>query len=366
MPYTLSRRDFLKTTTAAGAAMIGGSLAGTSYAAAAGEVNWLAWGGHVESQGIDSFYRESGIRVNHIGMSGNAETFAKLKLSGASQYDLVEADGLWPRRYLEDGLIEPIDIDSIPNAAKNLYSQFKDNPALKSSDGKLLMLPWGWNPTILIYNKNRIAEAPTSYEALLDPKYKGKVAMSDQHEMLWPVAAAILGYDNPFAMNKAQLDKAKDVLIRIKRNAPTITKGWNEQMRLFIEETIWIGLSTPGRALTITEAGGPEMGWQAPKEGYYGWIDGDMLMKGAANKEAALKWLNHIHSPEYVATNFKRLQRGCANKAGVEALIAEGKEKMVQANLMDQPEIALNMRLVEAPQNPDEYAAAWNEVLAAT
>jgi hypothetical protein len=39
---------------------------------------------------------------------------------------------------------------------------------------------------------------------------------------------------------------------------------------------------------------------------------------------------------------------------------------MVQANLMDQPEIALNMRLVEAPQNPDEYAAAWNEVLAAT
>ena len=38
---------------------------------------------------------------------------------------------------------------------------------------------------------------------------------------------------------------------------------------------------------------------------------------------------------------------------------------MVKANLMDQPELAMNMRLIEAPTNQDEYAAAWNEVLAA-
>jgi hypothetical protein len=38
---------------------------------------------------------------------------------------------------------------------------------------------------------------------------------------------------------------------------------------------------------------------------------------------------------------------------------------MVKANLMDQPEVALKMRLIEAPPNQDEYAAAWNEVLAA-
>jgi hypothetical protein len=40
--------------------------------------------------------------------------------------------------------------------------------------------------------------------------------------------------------------------------------------------------------------------------------------------------------------------------------------EMVRANLMDQPEAALKMRLVEAPVNQDEYAAAWNEVLAAS
>lgn len=101
----------------------------------------------------------------------------------------------------------------------------------------------------------------------------------------------LLGFEDPFAMNKEQLNRAKDVLIRIKRNAPTITKGWNEQLRLYIEETVWIGMSSPGRALTVHASGGPEMGSSPPKEGYYGWIDGDMPVKGSHNRESALSFI---------------------------------------------------------------------------
>ena len=333
-------------------------------AAAAGQVNWLAWGGHVEPQGIKTFFDASGIRVNHIGMSGNAETFAKLKLSGTGQYDLFEADGLWPQRYYQEGMIEAIDLDSIPNVKANVYPEFKKIPGLMA-DGKMLMVPWGWNPTVLVYNKSKVGTPPASYEALLDPKYKGHVSFSDQHEFMWPVAALLLGCENPFGMNKAQLAKAAEILIKVKRNAPNISKGWNEQLRLYVEETVWLGLSSPGRALTIQSSGGPQMGWSAPKEGYYGWIDGDMIVKGSPNRDSALAWLNHIHSPDYVATNFKRLQRGCANRAGVELLAKEGMGDLIKANLMDDPKVAFNMKLIEAPPNQDEYAAAWNEVLAA-
>ena len=358
------RRAFLKQAvlTSAGAAALGGW---PGRAAAAGTVNWLAWGGHVEPAGIKTFFDSTGIRVNHIGMSGNAETFAKMKLSGTAQYDVFEADGLWPLRYMQEGMIEPVDLDSIPNVAKYLHPEFKKIAALQVAGGKSLIVPWGWNPTVLIYNKSKVGSPPTSYEALLDPKYKGRVSFSDQHEFMWPVAAMLLGYPEPFKMNKAQLEKARDVLIRIKRNAPTISKGWNEQMRLFVEETVWIGLSSPGRAMTIQAAGGPQMGTSNPKEGYYGWIDGDMLVKGSPNRADALAWINHIHSPEYVAMNFKRLQRGAANRGGVELLKQQGMGDLVTANMMDQPEVALKMRLIEAPANQDEYAAAWNEVLAA-
>lgn len=356
-----TRRDLIRGAGVLGAA----SLALPNPARAAGTVNWLAWGGHVEPQGIKAFFDKTGIRVNHIGMSGNAETFAKLKLSGTAQYDIFEADGLWPVRYHEEGMIEPIDLEALPNVAANLHPEFKKIPALQVAGGKMLMVPWGWNPTLLVYNKSKVTTVPTSYEALLDPKYKGHVGFSDQHEFMWPVAAFLLGFPDAFAMNKEQLNRAKDVLIRIKRNAPTISKGWNEQLRLYVEETVWIGLSSPGRALTIQSSGGPAMGTQLPKEGYYGWIDGDMIVKGSPNRESALAWINHIHSAEYVATNFKRLQRGCANRAGVALMRQQGLGEMVEANLMDKPEVAFTMRLIEAPKNQDEYAAAWNEVLAA-
>ena len=91
------RRDFLRQAAVAGAGIGAAALgAWPSPAAAAGTVNWLAWGGHVEPQGLKAFFDSSGIRVNHISMSGNAETFAKLKLSGTAQYDLFEADD-WRR-----------------------------------------------------------------------------------------------------------------------------------------------------------------------------------------------------------------------------------------------------------------------------
>ncbi|MFT3820637.1 MAG: extracellular solute-binding protein [Rubrivivax sp.] len=316
------RRHFLRHSAALGAAALAASW--PRRAAAAGTVNWLAWGGHVEPQGIKSFFDATGIRVNHIGMSGNAETFAKLKLSGTGPYDLFEADGLWPLRYAQEGMIEPVDLDSIPNVAKNLHPEFKKIPALQAAGGKSLIVPWGWNPTVLIFNKNKVGTAPGSYEALLDPKYKGRIGFSDQHEFMWPVAAMLLGYADPFRMNKAQLDKAKDVLVRIKRNAPTISKGWNEQMRLYVEETVWIGLSSPGRALTIQGAGGPAMGWASPKEGYYGWIDGDMLVKGSPNRESALDLdqppaQRRVRGHQFQALAARRGQprrRGAAQAAG--------------------------------------------------
>ena len=107
------------------------------------------------------------------------------------------------------------------SGAETMYPEFKKIPALQVSGGAMLMVPWGWNPTVLVYNKNKIKTPPTSYEVLLDKQYKGHVGFSDQHEFLWPVAAYLLGYD-PFKMNKEQLSRAKDVLIQIKRNAPTI------------------------------------------------------------------------------------------------------------------------------------------------
>ena len=108
--------------------------------------------------------------------------FPRLKLSRACQYALSEADGSGPR-FHQEGMIEHFQLDSIPNVSKNMCPESPEaSPAHQVSGGAMLMVPWGWNPTVLVYNKNKIKTPPTSYEVLLDKQYKGHVGFSDQHE----------------------------------------------------------------------------------------------------------------------------------------------------------------------------------------
>ena len=281
-------------------------------------------------QGIKSFFDRTGIRVNHIGMSGNVETFAKLKLSGTASIRPVRGRRAVAPALLAGGNDRASRPGRHPQRRQEHLSGIQEDPRAEVAGGKLLIAPWGWIPTVLVYNKSKVPNAPTTWETLLDPKYKGRISFSDQHEYMWPVASLLLGYENPFSMNKQQLAKATDILIRIKRNAPSVCKGWNEQLRLFVEETVWIGMSSPGpRDDHPVHRWSPD-GLDRPKEGYYGWIDGDMLVKGSPNREAALDWINHIHSPDYVATNFKRLQRGAPMAPGWNCATQHGLGDMVR------------------------------------
>ena len=157
---------------------------------------------------MKAFFDASGIRVNHIGMSGNAETFAKLKLSGTAQYDLFEADGLWPVRYQQEGMIEPIELDSIPNVAQHMYPEFKKIPALQAGGGAMLIVPWGWNPTVLIYNKTRSRRRrrrTRSCSTRSTRATSGSATSTSSCGRSPPISSAT----DPFKMNKAQLARPR-------------------------------------------------------------------------------------------------------------------------------------------------------------
>jgi spermidine/putrescine-binding protein len=248
-------------------------------------------------KGLKAFFDTSGIRVNHIGMSGNAETFAKLKLSGTAQYDLFEADGLWPVRYQQEGMIEPIDLESIPNVAKNLHPEFKRIPGAAGGRGQDADRAVGLEPDgpDLQQEQGHVAAGIVRGPARPEVQGPGRLQRPARvHVAGRRVPARLPGTvqdeQGPARQGQGHPDQ-------IKRNAPTISKGWNEQLRLYVEETVWIGLSSPGRAMTDPGGERPTMGWERPKEGYFGWIDGDMLVKGSPNRDAALAWINHIHSP---------------------------------------------------------------------
>jgi spermidine/putrescine-binding protein len=114
----------------------------------------------------------------------------------------------------------------------------------------------------------------------------------------------------------------------------------------------------------VKDAGGPEIKTFVPKEGVVGWMDGEMIVKDAANREVAWNWLDKMETPEWIAKNFLEYGRPLFNKAAYDILVKEGHEERAKRYLMDRPEVVLEMTLKGPSPNMDLYINAFNEALA--
>ena len=104
----LSRRHLL-----AGAAATAG-LVGFSPAApfirnaeaAATTLRLLMWQPYVIKETVAEFETKTGARFSPTFFDGNSEAFNKMKVGGTKDFDIVQADGFWPRLYFRQGLTQ--------------------------------------------------------------------------------------------------------------------------------------------------------------------------------------------------------------------------------------------------------------------
>jgi spermidine/putrescine-binding protein len=98
-----------------------------------GPVNAFTWGGRIIPAEVADFQKETGVKLNFIGASGNSENLAKVKLGGGGQYDIVGVDALWVPKFYEEGVIEVFDMASWPQY-NDMFDQFKNMAIWKVGD----------------------------------------------------------------------------------------------------------------------------------------------------------------------------------------------------------------------------------------
>ena len=76
---------------------------------AGGEVNWLTWSDHYSNDQLAKVASSTKITGRPKLFSDNADAFLQIKQTGP-QFDMVSADALWVKKYMESGLIEPFDL----------------------------------------------------------------------------------------------------------------------------------------------------------------------------------------------------------------------------------------------------------------
>jgi putative spermidine/putrescine transport system substrate-binding protein len=323
-----------------------------------GQVNMVIWEGYADKSYAAQFTKDTGCKVNAVPAGTSDEMFTKFRSGGGGQYDLVSPSGDASLRLIKSGAVTPLDKSKLTNF-NDLAPQLQ-SPSFNTVDGKNYGLSFMWGANVLIYNKDKVKQAPDSWTALYDPKYKGKITVPDNPIQIADVALQFGGADKPYALSQDQLDAAKK---KLTDQRPLVRKYWvlaTDFESLFKSGDAVIGAGWPLMTNDLKKSG-MNVGEVLPKEGVTGWSDSWMLSNKAKHPICAYKWMNYVTSPQTQAKVADVTAYSPANQKTCEVV---GAQRCKDLHIRD-AKYYETIKYWETPVSPTNYrqwSDAWAEV----
>lgn len=381
----ISRRGLLA---AGGATVLGSLVIGkpgpfiSNARAATPTLRLLMWQPYAIKETISAFESSLGVKFAPTFFDGNSEAFNKLKVGGTKDFDMVMADGFWPRLYFRQGLTKALDYSKIPNMS-GVFADFL--PAsftlLADEDGKNnVAAPNCWGGYGITVNTTNIDKADVgSIELLLNAKYAGHFSTNSRFEeniaLMGILAASKMGTKdgtrpdgksfNPYQLTDAELDETKRLLIAQKKLLLTRYQDYDALDRLMRANTVWAApeFAETFRHLTVLKKEG-KLGFDVehvlrPKEGGLGWVDTWMISSQADSErtELAHKWIDLFLQKE----NYARVVRstGYGGVVDVRSILTADESELYFQNRSAE---ASQLHMFDQPSSPEKWERIWSDV----
>ncbi len=264
-------------------------------------INVFNWGEYISDTYEDGlldvnaeFEKLTGIKVNYVTYESNEDMYPKIKNGGAS-YDIIIPSDYMIERMISEGMLKSVDTESLPNyhyisdAYKNMYYD-PDNS---------FSVPYNVGMVGLIYNKTMVEEAPTSWTAMWDERYEGKILMIDNPRDAFAIPQKILGYSLN-STDEKELSDVAQMLIEQK----SLLQG-------YVMDEIFNKMESGEAALVPYYVGdfvlmqqiNPDLEFVYPEEGVNIFVDALCIPECTQNYEGALKYINFMLDPEIGVSN---------------------------------------------------------------
>jgi spermidine/putrescine-binding protein len=338
----------------------GSAAAATSTAAPTGTFNWMTWSDHWYQAQMDKIAADNQIKSNITSFSDNVEAYTKIQQVGG-QIDQVSGDALWVPHYFDTGLIQAFDINSL-KVASQLYSVARTFEIWTKPEG-YLGYPFGWSPVQIYYDPAHVSPAPDSWQVLFDTKYKKRVVVEDQPVEIMAYMGKAAGVKDPYNMTPDEIKQAQDLLRQLKPNILRLAPQNTDTIASLKNGEAWIATGNLGTDIRVKDQGGPDLNVFTPKEGTIGWMDSEMTVKGAANGNLFMPFLELAEQAEYIAANFILNGRPLFNEAAYKILVNQGQQERADRFLYNKPETVLTMTLKGPGSSTQGVIEAFNEVM---
>lgn len=279
-------------------------------------INVFNWGEYISDTYEDGmvdvnaeFEKLTGIKVNYVTYESNEDMYPKIKNGGASYDIIIPSDYMIERMISEDMLME-IDTSALPNYhyISDEYRNMYYDPDNRYS------VPYNVGMVGLIYNKTMVEEPPTSWTAMWDERYAGKILMIDNPRDAFAIPQKILGY----SLNSTDEKEFSDVAQMLIEQKPLL-QG-------YVMDEIFNKMESGEAALVPYYVGdfvlmqqiNPDLDFVYPKEGVNVFVDALCIPKCTQNYEAALKYINFMLDLEIGVCNALYIGYATPNKGVME------------------------------------------------
>jgi spermidine/putrescine-binding protein len=193
-----------------------------------------------------------------------------------------------------DGVIAALNHSLIPNL-KNLGPNWVDpeyDPGNKNS------VPNYWWTTGIAWDPDKVKKDITSWTALWDEAYKGKMGMLSDQQEVFAAGAFRLGL-NPNPTSDADLDA---ILALLETQKPLLRKYTEDDIGDFTSGQLWMTQAWSGDWVQMAYEK-PKAKYVIPSEGAIRGSDVMVVLSGAKNRIAAHLWIDYNLDAKVSAAN---------------------------------------------------------------
>lgn len=302
----LNRRRFLSFAAAAGSAAFLAACSSPGSASAPkatggaleSSFSMYSWGDYDDPEVLKAFTKDLGPKITMDSFNSNEEMIAKLVAAkGTSGYDIVVPTGPFIPQMVQNGLLEELNLDLIPN--------------IKYMDKQFLAQAWdpdnaysickAWGTTGFVYDNTVITRELNTWADFLDAaqnEASGKMSVLDDPAEI----TGLYYWSNGIDWNTtdaADLDAAEDYVVNTL--APHIAAfdsypgGSAIPQATHVLMQVWNGDARIG----ILNSDNPERWtWKLGAPDTELWMDNWAIAKGAPHPEAAHAFINYVLTPE--------------------------------------------------------------------
>lgn len=308
----------------------------------------MTWPGYADADLVKAFEAKTGSKVEVTTIDSDDVMWQKLNKNSANDFDVIAANTAELQRYIQAGLVVPVNVANIPNTAKQLprFRNLKGINGLVHGD-KAFGIPYTYSEMGIIYDKQQVRSAPTSISALWDPRYRGKVLLYNSASHNFSLAAMAKGDSTPYQIKTAEWPALVDQLISLRRNAQGFYAQPEESVEMFKSgHTALMFANYGSQQFKMLKEAGIDIGYTVPQEGTTAWLDCWAVTRGAKNTQLAEAWINHML--EATAGETLLARQGLANTTS------------------ESPYLRSQDRLLwlEPVENADRRTSLWERILA--